>query len=727
MNVEGYKETRPPKFSSLVDWGAATDFFFGLAKVAQNVRFDFQSVNTRGGLRRTLNNTGRTTGMAEFRYKAGTAASDIPFLLTYSSTGLLQRENPSGSGTSAAITGTNVVLPANSYMQAAQAFDRSYIAFSDLKSGTALPAVFDGLTLNLDPLSMKPFGVFWTATTKFYVGEVISPTPANGHLYRCTTAGTTAANQPAYTGGVGDVIADGSAVFTELTPTFASDAAAGNICTGQRWMVILFQNRNGYITGMTEAVPVGVNLVTAAKKVAVSNIAIGPNGTAARIVAFTTAGSASTAVGPFFYLAQDKTISGVLNTATIIKDNVTTAATFNFTDNFLITGVPVQGQFAVVQAPPCVDIAFLPSIQRLVLTGANNYRSGHLFSGPNDPETINTVTGVVQVAENDGDSTFACREFRGQIFSFKENSAHIITPNQGQPNTWNSTERFRSVGIAGPRAVAISGEQFMILAHRSGIYTYNSGDEPTLLTGEIRNTWARVNWAAKETIWVHIDEDTKHVHIGVPLDNAVIPSHIIVLNYQTGWGWPLSTYKKVLPRKWSIDPISAHSAIRTSNRTLATPPDPSVASSQMLYASAIVNDGIHMYVDNVYDDNGAWIDSQFDMHPAPGGIPGPMFQIAGLQGSASGNGMMTCQLVPVAALNPQKGISNTVLRDVPLQASETPFARGARGSSEGWGVRFTNGADTTMVPAAAGRVPGTFFKLHACSVWLKQQFAARQA
>src|SRR5690348_7736409 len=103
MNVEGYKEIRPPKFSSLVDWGAPTDFFFGLAKVAQNVRFDFQSVNTRGGIRRTLNNVGRTTGLVEFRYKAGTAASDLPFILTYSSTGLLQRENPSGAGTTTAV------------------------------------------------------------------------------------------------------------------------------------------------------------------------------------------------------------------------------------------------------------------------------------------------------------------------------------------------------------------------------------------------------------------------------------------------------------------------------------------------------------------------------------------------------------------------------------------------------------------------------------------------
>jgi hypothetical protein len=63
-------------------------------------------------------------------------------------------------------------------------------------------------------------------STAYSSGDVISLTPTGGaggdtnqHLYRCTTAGTSAASQPAtYLGVDGEVITDGTAAFTELSP-----------------------------------------------------------------------------------------------------------------------------------------------------------------------------------------------------------------------------------------------------------------------------------------------------------------------------------------------------------------------------------------------------------------------------------------------------------------------------------------------------------------------------
>lgn len=66
-------------------------------------------------------------------------------------------------------------------------------------------------------------------STLYAVGDVISLTPqggANGdtnqHLYRCTTAGTSAAAQPQYNGVDGEAITDGTAVFTEMSPVLKS-------------------------------------------------------------------------------------------------------------------------------------------------------------------------------------------------------------------------------------------------------------------------------------------------------------------------------------------------------------------------------------------------------------------------------------------------------------------------------------------------------------------------
>lgn len=62
-------------------------------------------------------------------------------------------------------------------------------------------------------------------TTAYVVGNVISLTANGGsggdtkqHLYRCTTSGTTAGAQAGYAGVPGEVVTDGTAVFTEMSP-----------------------------------------------------------------------------------------------------------------------------------------------------------------------------------------------------------------------------------------------------------------------------------------------------------------------------------------------------------------------------------------------------------------------------------------------------------------------------------------------------------------------------
>ncbi len=56
-------------------------------------------------------------------------------------------------------------------------------------------------------------------STAYTVGETATYVAADGHnhLYKCTTAGTTASTAPAYPGAPNEVITDGTAVFTEQT------------------------------------------------------------------------------------------------------------------------------------------------------------------------------------------------------------------------------------------------------------------------------------------------------------------------------------------------------------------------------------------------------------------------------------------------------------------------------------------------------------------------------
>lgn len=61
---------------------------------------------------------------------------------------------------------------------------------------------------------------YWTASTAYTVGQTIVPTSPNGRLYQCTTAGTSAATQPTWPTTDGGTVTDGTAVWTEMTPTF---------------------------------------------------------------------------------------------------------------------------------------------------------------------------------------------------------------------------------------------------------------------------------------------------------------------------------------------------------------------------------------------------------------------------------------------------------------------------------------------------------------------------
>ncbi len=57
----------------------------------------------------------------------------------------------------------------------------------------------------------------WAASTAYTVGEYVLPATPNGHLYKCTTAGTSNSTAPAWPTTSGATIADGTVVWTEQT------------------------------------------------------------------------------------------------------------------------------------------------------------------------------------------------------------------------------------------------------------------------------------------------------------------------------------------------------------------------------------------------------------------------------------------------------------------------------------------------------------------------------
>lgn len=298
----------------------------------------------------------------------------------------------------------------NIYRTTAPGADAPFLQIGDnlLFSGSTNPA-FDGTKAIVNRLPspsqemMVDYGsyiVLFSATniqTGLYI--VTTATAYAGITTQATIAG--AAN-PLFDGTwpVRNLIDSTHLLIAVTTPGLAAVGAAGTlavpgqISAGVHKCVVMFLTRQGYITKPS---PVATWLASGSQAVTVSGIPIGPANVIARIVAFTGAGGDN-----FFYIPATITIpdpSGgpatVVN-STIIPDNTSSSATFNFDDNSLFSAtaidIPGNNLFALVVLGPCLGMAQFAA--RLLAWGERNkiqnflnmgFDGGYISSNPTVP------------------------------------------------------------------------------------------------------------------------------------------------------------------------------------------------------------------------------------------------------------------------------------------------------------------------------------------------------
>lgn len=447
-----------------------------------------------------------------------------------------------------------------------------------------------------------------------------------------------------------NTVNDNTVVWTDATPTMGISTTPGTIAFGLRYMVVLFVNRNGYISGMAQSSVVSTSIGDSLHSLDTA-FPIGPENTIARILAFTPAGQlgqlAGTGIssaGPYFWIQPNfpnglfdltgiaggvtvaDVVSGVTMNSTLINDNVTTTATLNFTDDYLkATLNDVSDYFRKIQVPGSSDIYYSQVLKRM-LFAADNLSSGWYVSLQNDPESVYGDTGLVQAAENNGENRTAVRDFGGVCYLMKEKSGYVLVPTPADPSTWDALPQWTGSGPCGPRAVDVA-TNFMCYVHRSGVWIFEGG-QPYRISKELPITWANINWAYQSTIWVMIDDETREIRVGVPYGQSTVPSIVLKCNYEElpAWSPPsfappihFSPYigKEIAAGgcyKWSIDDISANLAIR-AERQLVNPPatlDLATTQSQILYASSNEDGAVSAIIPDMYDDNGVGIDSQIE-------------------------------------------------------------------------------------------------------------------
>lgn len=407
----------------------------------------------------------------------------------------------------------------------------------------------------------------------------------------------------------GGPLAPGAAVTINVFPsgsqlpetsTAATTATVGNVDTGIRYLSMFFQTNTTYQTGFSNSAAFAVNVTQSGWPIQCLRAPIGPYNCMARIVGSTVAGAS--AAGPFTWISQADIESPGFNqpnvaiTSTMIPDNVTTTALFNFTDTYLPGASDVTNYFDIIQVPPCVDIYFAKSLQRVVITGAIGYQSGHLFADIQNPEMIRIPGGNFQVSENDGDRTVCYREIRGIGYSFKENSGYAVESNGGDPSTWGARKVWSGNGPVGPLAIDIAGQddsEFAAWAHRTGLYLF-TGDAPRLISRERLLDWDTINWAYGHIIKVRIDHKRRLIHILAPINGSTTINARFTVDYYFGTGDPVVFVQRrgilvpnVEGRKWSLDDLTFNDALYIPQKSQSAVQQAGLdVSNQMVFFAA---------------------------------------------------------------------------------------------------------------------------------------------
>lgn len=531
--IEGYVKVPVEHFGGWVTSWPPEMLDSQLLTEATNVRFTQAEVSVREGLSLAFATPSlqEARGLADYSQLDGT---EQPVVLDAG--GKLYVETPAGSGTlQSADPISDVTPPAGCWMNAASAFNRLYMGFSDGQVGTGTPASFDGT--HVDPVT----------------------------------------------------------IAAPLGPSAAADAAtAGNVAAGTRYGVVMYMTREGSLTA-----PGAPFQWTAAggKQVTVSGLPIGPQQVEARVVAFTVAGGSS--AGPYFYIGFSQTSNGVSETTTVVPGNVTTSATFNFDDDFLAASNDVSDQFRAIVLPNLAGVMFSQLTQRLLWWGDGAQPSAVYCSNPGDAGVYYGDTGFFQVEEGSGLRVTAVFELRNQLYVALERGLYLVTPNDGDPATWQVTRVSQSVGASGLRAVAV-GSDFAFLVHEAGAYVFDGG-QPTRVNDELLGpahatpgAWEQIHWSRQQFIWAHIDHDEKCVRVGVPTQGSSECDTVYKVSYLDGWDPSLrfssftARYHYFPGRRWSRDTIAASQAVwvRRPLTLDGTPSDLRMSEAQILLAGA---------------------------------------------------------------------------------------------------------------------------------------------
>ena len=455
----------------------------------------------------------------------------------------------------------------------------------------------------------------------------------------------------------------------------AADTATGgaNGLQGYRYAAFGWINQMETFSGFSQASVVSTIIDLDGYEIGAFNIPNGMPNVVGRFIAFS--GADASQAGPFDWIGlvnlevptqnvvypARTLIDQVEQSATVILDNVTTQAIFNFTDTYLDAANNVDDRLDIAIPPQGVRVDFLEAVDRLAITGVPGLASGAWISLEGDYESFYADESPVPISSA-GDICYGVTDaYKGIPIALMKSGGFVLSPNTGSPDSWSANRRWggvdpgKSLGPCGFRAWDACGK-FIMFDHPSGCYKYAESD-PDMMQKEIPKLWSTINWAQKQTISLTIDEDTHTIQNCVPTGASTVPDKIFVLSYIEGWNNPIhfSTFSgreisMDAARRWSPHSTAAFLCLRME-RTLPpggnlyidgpqfeTTPDSSFGVTQLLFASSGLDGTVQARTPGIFSDNGSGIPWQYE--PMSSGAMQAVCKPEGFNLNACGSGIM---------------------------------------------------------------------------------------
>lgn len=332
------------------------------------------------------------------------------------------------------------------------------------------------------------------------------------------------ADTQVYEGGAASRSAGGARPISFMVSVLSG--AAGLLGVGSYLFDVCHVTSTGFITRPSGAVRKVDSFGTG--KVDHTVIPTGPAGTVARRMVMTKAIPLGT------YTGNPNDYEFFFEPSGLINDNVTTIhSSTEYDGNLTASADYLFDQLEVI--PAALGIGEYNS--RMLLWGEFANSSIVRLSKPGEPESFDTIDGVLVVDPSESGGVTNCITLRGTLYIFKGNKMYYTIDNGREPSTWEVKVFDAGVGTScyGISAVLdVRGTHLnqYIIAARSGLVLFDGLVRTPDLTYWIEDIWRDIKQSEFEKTEVFLNPVDKHIYVVIKRNDDI--GYILMGDYSDG-------------------------------------------------------------------------------------------------------------------------------------------------------------------------------------------------